>query len=42
MIIYRCLTIHQEGQDFVSLLSECHNLLAVFDYCIKDWAKFFF
>ena len=42
MIIYRCLTIHYEGQQLVSLLSESHNLLAIFDYCIKDWAKFFF
>ena len=22
MIIYRCLTVHQEGQEFVALLSE--------------------
>ena len=42
MIIYRRLTVHQQWQKLVSLLSQSHNLLVVFDYCVKNWAELFF
>ena len=37
MIICRCLTIYQEGQEFVTLLSECANFSFAFNKFLNKW-----
>ena len=40
MIIYRGLTVHQEGQEFVSLLSETIDFFCIILYTIEYWSNF--